>query len=133
MNVYFYLVLMAAVIGSPVFAAEPPTTITNEILATRIIYGTQPLILDVRTPEEFAAGHVPGAVNIPHDQVAERYMEVTFNPAEEIVVYCRSGKRAGAAAEVLGELGFTGVADLDGHWLAWSSAGLPFEEAVVTE
>lgn len=57
------------------------------------------LLLDVRTPDEFAAGHLDGAVNIPVDDLARRLGEV---PRErEIVVYCRSGRRSAAAAEVL--------------------------------
>ena len=55
---------------------------------------SSPVILDVRTPEEYAAGHVPGAINIPHDQVRARLAEIDSAKDQPIVVYCRSGRRA---------------------------------------
>ena len=60
-----------------------------------------PLLLDVRSPEEFAAGHVAGAVNIPHDQLASRLSEVEAAGRPWVLVYCRSGKRATSAEAVL--------------------------------
>jgi rhodanese-related sulfurtransferase len=57
------------------------------------------LLLDVRTPEEFAGGHVPEAVNIPVDQLPARLAEV--GARKKIVVYCRSGARSARAAAVL--------------------------------
>jgi|GEM_PF-2454090 len=59
MQVYARL-LFALMLISPVVLADVLATVANDVLATQIIYGTSPLILDVRTPEEFAAGHVPG-------------------------------------------------------------------------
>lgn len=85
------------------------------------------LILDVRTPEEFAAGHVEGAVNIPHDQIAARLPEIERYAQAPVVVYCRSGRRAGLAAEVLGEAGFTNLHHLTGDMEGWIAAGLPVE------
>ena len=55
-----------------------------------------PLLLDVRTPEEFAQGHLPGAVLIPHDQLASRLAEIEGKPW--VLVYCRSGARAAGRA-----------------------------------
>jgi rhodanese-related sulfurtransferase len=85
------------------------------------------LILDVRTPEEFAAGHVPGARNVPYDALAGRLGELAIAPGSEIVVHCQSGVRAAKAERVLADAGYTNVRDLDGHWKAWSEAGLPTE------
>lgn len=81
-----------------------------------------PLILDVRTPEEFAAGHVPGAVNIPHDQVAARLDEIGRD--RWVLVYCRSGARAGAAEKVLAGAGIE-VRRMEGSWLRWQAEGRP--------
>ena len=80
---------------------QPPT------VATATPQEVQPLYLDVRTPEEFAAGHVAGALNIPHDQMAERWEEIAGYRDRPVVVYCRSGRRSGIALEVLQERGFT--------------------------
>jgi phage shock protein E len=68
-------------------------------------------VLDVRTPREFEAGHVPGARNIPVDELAARASEVG-PPATPVLVYCRSGHRSGIARETLQRLGFTTVYDL---------------------
>ena len=83
------------------------------------------LLLDVRTPDEFAAGHIPGAVNIPHDQVAARLGEIPKD--DEVVLYCRSGRRAGLAAEVLASRGYTKLAHLKGDMQGWQDAGRPVE------
>ena len=93
-------------------------------LAAAIESGSAPLILDVRTPEEFAAGHVPGAVLIPHDQIETRIAELGAPRA--VVVYCKSGRRAGIAETVLEKHRFS-VKLLDGSWQAWQAAKLPEE------
>ena len=85
----------------------------------------KPVILDVRTPEEFAAGHVPGAVNIPYDLVDERLSEIP--KTDEVVLYCRSGRRAALAAETLSAAGYTKLAHLTGDMQGWTAAGLPVE------
>ncbi len=102
-------------------------TISAEELAARIASGDAPLVLDVRTPEEFADGHLPGARNIPHDALAGRLDELGAARDDEIVVHCHSGRRAIAAETVLREAGFSHVRDLDGHWQGWKQAGLPTE------
>ena len=106
---------------------------TGSALAARIEAGSAPTILDVRTPEEFAAGHVPGAVNVPHDQLADRLAGLGLDPAAEVVVHCESGKRAMAAEAVLTEAGFEKVVDLDGHMKGWRAAGLPTEGSAAPE
>lgn len=63
--------------------------------------------VDVRTPEEFASGHVAGAINIPHDQMAARFGELAEYRDSSIVLYCQSGRRSGIALDVLMENGFT--------------------------
>ena len=89
--------------------------------------GEEPLILDVRTPAEFQAGHIAGAVNLPHDQLAQRITELGVSPSDEVVVHCQSGRRAGMAEATLREAGYTNVRDLSGHMRAWKQAGLPVE------
>ena len=116
--------LMLAACGSQ----EPENAaIAGVQLAALIAKNDAPLILDVRTVEEFDAGHIPGAVNIPHTELAARLEELGPGKEREIVVHCKSGKRAGMAAEVLAEAGFTAVRDLDGHMDGWEAAGFPLE------
>jgi rhodanese-related sulfurtransferase len=84
-------------------------------------------VLDVRSGEEYAAGHVPGAVNVPYDQVAARIAELPKD--RQIVLYCRSGRRVGIAAEVLAANGFKSLAHLTGDMPAWEASGNPVEKS----
>ena len=83
------------------------------------------VILDVRTPEEFAEGHLDGAVMIDFYEAdfADRLGEL--DPEVPYLLYCRSGNRSGQTTAIMGDLGFTDVADVDGGIVAWSGAGLP--------
>ncbi|NVJ21922.1 MULTISPECIES: rhodanese-like domain-containing protein [Myxococcus] len=74
-------------------------------------------LVDVRTPEEFAAGHLPGAVNIPVDDLSQRLEELGA-PAKPVVIYCRSGGRSARAEKLLKERGFEQVLNL-GPMSAW--------------
>jgi rhodanese-related sulfurtransferase len=99
------------------------STISADRLEARIEAAEAPLILDVRTGLEFEEGHVPGAINIPHTQLSERLGELGASKNQEIVVYCRSGKRAGIAESILVEAGFSAVRHLDGDMEGWQTAG----------
>jgi rhodanese-related sulfurtransferase len=83
------------------------------------------LILDVRTQEEFSSGHVPGAVNIPHDELASRLADLESDTDRPVVVYCRSGRRAGFASSVLVDAGYTNIFHLEGDMNGWQASGLP--------
>ncbi len=76
------------------------------------------LLVDVRQPEEYEAGHIPGAVLIPLGELEARHSELDRN--KKIIAYCRSGRRSMAAAITLCGLGFKGVQHLDGGILDWS-------------
>lgn len=82
------------------------------------------LYVDVRTPEEFAAGHVEGALLIPHDQMASRWSELAPYRDREIRLYCRSGRRSGIAEQILVEQGFTNVVNA-GAFEELRAAGVP--------
>jgi rhodanese-related sulfurtransferase len=69
------------------------------------------IVLDVRTPEEFASGHVPSALNIPVQELRERHAELGAKTAP-IVIYCRSGARSATAAGLLRNLGYSNVTDI---------------------
>lgn len=85
-----------------------------------------PFVLDVRTADEYASGHVPGAANIPYDQVAARLAEVPKD--RPVVLYCRSGRRAGLAAEVLKDQGYRDLRLLEGDMPAWIEQGRPVDK-----
>lgn len=65
--------------------------------------------VDVRTAEEFAAGHVRGAIHIPYTEMQARHGELAQFADDEIVVYCRTGRRSGIAQEILHAEGFENV------------------------
>ena len=119
------LVLVAAIACGP--AMSNPPTISNAELAAQIKDGHAPLVLDVRSPEEFKGGHIPGAVNIPIDQLPSRLGELGIAKSDEVVVHCERGPRAAKAEALLRESGYTDVADLAGHMKGWRDAGLPVE------
>lgn len=72
-------------------------------------------IIDVRTPEEFEAGHVAGSINVPLDIFPENLEQYNFTPDAEIVICCESGGRSAYAVHILKELGFTCVKN-GGSW-----------------
>jgi len=76
--------------------------------------GQEVVYVDVRTPEEFAAGHVEGAINIPHTEMRERHGELEAFADQQLVLYCRSGRRSGIAQEILEEEGFTNLVNAGG-------------------
>ncbi|MDH4234717.1 MAG: rhodanese-like domain-containing protein, partial [Gallionella sp.] len=87
------------------------------------------LILDVRSPQEYAEGHIPGAVNISFDQLSSRLAEIGSYKDKDVVLYCKSGRRAGIAANTLQAAGFSKLLHLDGDMNAWLSKGdLPIKK-----
>ena len=72
------------------------------------------IILDVRTQEEYDQGHIPGATQISHEEIAEKAEEVLTDKNQLILVYCRSGRRSKIAAEALAELGYTNIKEFGG-------------------
>lgn len=85
------------------------------------------VVLDVRTTEEFASGHVPGAINISHDELASRLVELEGGTDRPVVVYCERGGRAGKAAMILLESGFSDVRHLTGDMSEWRAKERPIE------
>ena len=72
------------------------------------------ILLDTRTREEYDQSHIPGALLIPHTEIAQRAAEELPNKDQVILVYCRSGNRSKQASEVLVELGYTNVKEFGG-------------------
>lgn len=76
------------------------------------------MILDVRTPEEFDAGHIPNAVNLPNESIGDTQPELLPDKGQLILVYCRSGNRSKQASAKLAALGYTNIVEFGGinHW-----------------
>ena len=124
-------------INSPVFAggktipqiigeAKSQTTeVTVEDVKKDMDAGKQFVLLDVRTSEEFKAGHLPKAVNIPRGTL--EFMIGKHYPQKDvdIVVYCRTGARAALCAKAISDMGYTNVKNLKGAFKAWGEAGYP--------
>lgn len=117
--------LLLFAVAVPAVAAGPEA-IEAKALTERIAWADASLVvLDVRTPAEYAEGHVPGAVNIPHTELAARVAELEAARGKDIVVYCRSGARAGQALDVLGKAGFKRLYHLKGDYTLWTEEKRP--------
>jgi rhodanese-related sulfurtransferase len=99
--------------------------ITADDLLGRLNSAQPPVLLDVRTTVEYAGGHIAGAINIPHEQLPARAAELAAHRERDIVIYCRSGVRAGHAARALQQSGFVRLALLSGHMQGWHASGRP--------
>ena len=121
------VVLVASiVVGCGGTTTEATFELVAPSVAAEVIAEESPVVLDVRTPEEFAEGHLAEAVLINFydtdfaDQLDELDKEATY------VVYCRSGNRSQGAIDTMRDLGFTDVVEVDGGIQAWLSSGLTF-------
>lgn len=119
--------LLAAALLACGGAPEPEGV--RDISAEELLSGlpSGAVVLDVRRVDEFEAGHVPNAVNVPHDELAERLAGLALDPEAPVVVYCERGTRAGKAADVLIEAGHRDVRHLEGDMSGWRAAGRPVE------
>jgi rhodanese-related sulfurtransferase len=123
------LVALARADAPPAAAEAAPRISQADLLARLEKKDAGVVVLDVRTPDEFAAGHVPGARNVSHDQLAARLGELDALRDKDVVLYCRSGRRTALAEDVLRKAGFTKLLHLDGDYLAWQAANQPIEKA----
>jgi phage shock protein E len=114
--------------ASPAAAEQPAgfTTVSADAAASIIDDAPEDLVvLDVRTAEEYAEGHIDGAVQLDFYSPDFAEQLAQLDPTVPYVVYCRSGNRSGQTVPIMEELGFTSVADVDGGIVAWQNSGLP--------
>ncbi|MFT6992536.1 MAG: rhodanese-related sulfurtransferase [Paraglaciecola sp.] len=86
------------------------------------------VVVDVRTPAEFQQGHVPNAINVPLSDIIDNPAILASSKGKPIVLYCRSGYRAGKAAEALHKGGYQNLRHLEGDMQGWVKAGLSIEK-----
>lgn len=97
------------------FANTPtPTEVTPNNTESNTVEQTG-IWIDVRTETEFEAGHLPNAIHVPHEQIADKIASITTNKDEPIHLYCRSGSRAQSALRTLKDLGYTNVINHGGY------------------
>ena len=89
-------------------------SITMDEAVTMMAQETGYIILDVRRPDEFAAGHIPGAINVPNETIGTAEIPELPDKDQLIMVYCRSGRRSKEAAEKLVKLGYTNIVEFGG-------------------
>lgn len=89
--------------------------------------GSNVVFLDVREPNEWNLGHVPGAVHIPRGQL-EGKVETVVDRAKRVVVYCAGGSRSALAADTLKHMGYENAASLKGGFRSWAEAGGDIED-----
>ncbi|GAB3625763.1 sulfurtransferase [Pandoraea terrae] len=121
------LIAIALVSGGllawPVFKRGGKGLSTME--ATQLINRKGAVILDVRSSEEFAGGHLPQARNLPLDDVEGKVAQVIKNKAAPVLIVCKSGQRSAKAQSLLRSLGYAEAFSLQGGLAAWQEAGLP--------
>lgn len=93
---------------------EDYTSITMEEAKKIFDEGGDYIVLDVRRADEFAAGHIPGAINIANEEIQDMEPEGLPDKEQRIYVYCRSGNRSKQAAEKLAAMGYTNIVEFGG-------------------
>ena len=129
-NWYLFIVVLAS--GSlllwPVLKSASGGSLTPAN-AVQLINREKAVVIDVCEAEEFAAGHVGGAKNVPLGQLEERLPTVVKNKAVPVVLVCASGARANRAVAIAKKLGYDNAQAMAGGLKAWREASLPIEKA----
>ena len=106
-------IVFAAAMTAPLAASAASMLETEKAMAQQA--NTKGVWIDVRSAEEFNAGHLQDAINIPHDQILERIQSVSPDKDAPVNLYCRSGRRAESALNELKKAGYTNVTNHGGY------------------
>jgi rhodanese-related sulfurtransferase len=90
--------------------------------------GEKFVLVDVREDNEWAAGHLPGAMHLGKGVIERDIEKAVPDPAAKLILYCGGGFRSALAADNLQKMGYTNVESMDGGWKGWIGAGLPTEK-----
>lgn len=122
-----HIVLILAVFGLMLMVHGGDHLLSPEDFQTRLEAG-EGVLLDVRTPDEYKAGHLPTSENLDYfGKQFEQELE-KLDKEKTYFIYCRSGKRSGKTAAMMKKIGLQKVYDMKGGFLAWQAAGLPVEK-----
>ncbi len=119
------IILAFSLFSTALFASETPQISQQELLTALKAPSHNIVVLDVRSGEEYKNGHLVDAINISHNTIAEKLELLSQYKNSTLVVYCRSGRRAGVAEHILTENGFKNLRHLTGDMNGWLKAGLP--------
>ena len=127
----WYLIALAVVSGGLLFMPQLRSVSGGSLTAAaavQLINREKGVVVDVCEPEEFAAGHVNGAKNVPLGQLEEKLAGVVKNKQLPVVLVCAKGPRAARAEGIAKKLGYEKAQALAGGMKAWRDAGLPVEK-----
>ena len=123
-----FAVLLALVFFNEMKIATQRFTSLNPAAAVQLMNKEDVVVLDVREPSETVIGKISGAVQIPVGAVAKRISELEKHKDKTLLVYCKTGARAGVACKDLSKNGFEKVYSLNGGLAAWQEAHLPISK-----
>lgn len=109
--------------GAPAAGVDPLPDTVDAATVIALQGRDDVVLIDVREPEEYRAGHIPGITLIPMKEVPNRLAEIPED--KTVILSCRSGNRSGQVAEFLRQQGYRSVHNLQGGILAWQAAGYP--------
>jgi rhodanese-related sulfurtransferase len=107
-------------------AVQTTPQVTPADLQARLQAGEQIVVIDVREPDEFARGKIPGAYTIPRG-LLEMQVDGRLPRDTTVVLYCAGGGRSALACRSLVEMGYENMANLEGGFQKWTASGLPVE------
>ena len=110
----FAALCLALVLAGCSSAPEGYSQVDAETAAQMMEEESDEIVLDVRTPEEYAEAHIPGAINVPNEEIGTEPIAALPDKGQLILVYCRSGNRSKQAAEKLVEQGYTNIVEFGG-------------------
>jgi rhodanese-related sulfurtransferase len=119
------IALAFSIFTTAVLAGETQQMSQQELLEARKVANNNIVLLDVRSEEEYKHGHIAGAINISHNTIEDNLKQLAQYKSSNVVVYCRSGRRAGIAEHILAENDFNKVYHLTGDMNGWLDAKQP--------
>ncbi len=127
----FYLVILIALfscVNSKSVSSNSVSNLDAPQFSKVISEVKSPILIDVRTPEEFDQGHISGAINVNWNGEDFEKQMIKFPKTETIYLYCLSGGRSASAVSFLSEKGYLKITELNGGIMAWRNASLPEEK-----
>lgn len=126
------LIAIAFVSGAllvwPALVRRTAGGVVTHLQATQLMNGKGALLLDIRTSDDFARGHIAGAKNIPADQLSSRLAEIGKYKTGTVIVADAKGHKTSATAALLKKEGYAEVVSLEGGIEGWKNAGLPLTQ-----